>query len=295
MGRFATAALALAAAGLLACSRAAEDKNPSTTTPGGGACTIQHATVDVCVETSEAGCASWGARKTGSTHQFAATETCARLGYAHACQDGFMHREACTYGACATLPTCDTCTAQLACGWCGVGDCNEGTASGMISGSCSGWAFTPSSCPPPAEPVDPCLAKRPLLCAGCTATAGCGWCPSTGSCVTGTSSGPSVGSCAPAPWGSWTTSSTSCPVPDPCATRYGCETCVALAGCAYCASSFTCRSTTSIAPNDQTCSDWRFSAASCTANPNACSDCLSACRGLSGCCTGTGCICDGPC
>ena len=48
--------------------------------------------------------------------------------------------------------------------------------------------------PPPDAASDPCA--RNAACGTCTPVNGCGWCSTSGACVTGTAAGPSAGSCA---------------------------------------------------------------------------------------------------
>jgi hypothetical protein len=90
-------------------------------------------------------------------------------------------------------------------------------------------------------------------CAGCNASAGCGWCAGAGQCVAGTQAGPSGGAC-----GDWRWLPSECSVSDPCALASGCDGCVAVAGCGWCATTGTCQNVGAGA-----CSDWRTTAGAC--------------------------------
>ncbi|MBX3274035.1 MAG: hypothetical protein KF729_27465 [Sandaracinaceae bacterium] len=103
-------------------------------------------------------------------------------------------------GTCARHTTCDACTGEYPCGFCGAtGACTEGSASGPDSGSCPSWAWLRSECVAP----DPCAAET--ACGACTARSGCGWCESDRTCRGGTAGGPTTGSC-----GDWDFGASSC-------------------------------------------------------------------------------------
>jgi hypothetical protein len=126
--------------------------------------------------------------------------------------------------ACEAFTDCGSCTAQSACGFCGDGvGCRTGTGSGPNDGSCSAtrWAWISNRCnavtstaadagsigaTDAAPPSDPCAVQSD--CHACTAQSVCGWCSNTGSCFTGTGTGPNSGACTTAQWG-WL--STQCP------------------------------------------------------------------------------------
>lgn len=114
--------------------------------------------------------------------------------------------------------TCADCNAiAFNCGFCAsTGACMAGDGDGPWEGACAGdWQWIrPSTCPdiepepepdpdpdpPPAPgPVDTCAAHS--SCAGCTAPGlGCGFCGDTGTCHSGSASGPDAGSCASWAW-----------------------------------------------------------------------------------------------
>jgi hypothetical protein len=78
--------------------------------------------------------------------------------------------------------------------------------------------------------------------------------------VTGTSSGPSSGSC-----GDWRWGVSDCSAPDPCnAYDDSCGTCTAETGCGWCESTWTCLTGTGSGPEVGWCDDWRWSTPDCS-------------------------------
>lgn len=190
---------------------------------------------------------------------------------------------------CADAADCDACTARAGCGFCD-GECQSGDASGPTGGSCSGdWAWISSEC---EGPVDTCASNTD--CASCTGAPSCGWCAGTGTCSSGTSAGPTGGSCA-----AWSWLSSSCPVIDACSDSSTCIECTDRSGCGYCASSGECVSGDLEGPNVGSCADWDYTstqcmcappAAACTSDSMCCGD-LSCRRGITfgvRCCTESG-------
>ncbi|MBI5068608.1 MAG: hypothetical protein HZB56_10235 [Deltaproteobacteria bacterium] len=131
-------------------------------------------------------------------------------------------------------------------------------------------------------------------CTTCAAVSSCGWCATTGQCLSGTSAGPSSGSCANWDWVSSACGGSS----DPCSTSTACSGCTARSTCGWCATTSQCLTGTTSGPYAGACANWDWVSSACGGGGgggDACSACLSACRGLPGCCTGTGCMCDSEC
>jgi hypothetical protein len=122
--------------------------------------------------------------------------------------------------ACSTYLKCSDCTADERCGWCkddvAGNTCKAGSANGPNKGTCSiDWRYgtcivTPQPTPQPTPLPTPEPTPKPTpvpttvlactditKCNQCLQAAHCGWCvKSTGNkCKSGTSSGPSSGSC----------------------------------------------------------------------------------------------------
>ncbi len=141
-------------------------------------------------------------------------------------------------------------------------------------------------CPGLPDPCTQQFTGKP--CSACT-QGSCGFCASSGQCMTGNASGPLHASCV-----AWIKTATSCPGADACRSRYGgCATCTGASGCGYCATDYTCRSGTASGPSTGTCATWKYS--SCASGGMTCSECLSMCSGLPSCCTGSGCMCEAEC
>jgi hypothetical protein len=68
--------------------------------------------------------------------------------------------------------------------------CIRGDSTGPTYGTCADWRAFQSYCPAP----DPCLTN--LSCGDCVLAGNCGWCQSTVQCLSGTTDGPAVGTCA---------------------------------------------------------------------------------------------------
>ncbi|KAL6760474.1 hypothetical protein V8C86DRAFT_1093667 [Haematococcus lacustris] len=95
---------------------------------------------------------------------------------------------------------------------------------------------------PISEVELPTCRDHSSSCFACTSTPGCGWCQSSGQCMAvgpgGSSSwGPAWGDC---PETSWATGPAQCF--DACQQLATCDTCLAIVGCGWCASSCSCRS-----------------------------------------------------
>ncbi len=87
----------------------------------------------------------------------------------------------------------------------------------------------------------------------------CGWCDSSFECLTGTSTGPSSGSCS-----DWRYYSSSCTPSDPCTTAaFTCGACTAMGACGWCESSGECQTGGSGGPTSTFCSDWRYTSDVC--------------------------------
>jgi thiol-disulfide isomerase/thioredoxin len=114
--------------------------------------------------------------------------------------------------------TCLGCTAIAECGYVPTsGDCFPGSEAGpdpsVSPARPTTWIWFQEDCfrtsPPP--PSDPCSSA--MDCASCTARSACGWC--AGRCTTGTSRGPSAGSCSDWRWVSTDCASSPPPPPPP--------------------------------------------------------------------------------
>lgn len=112
-----------------------------------------------------------------------------------------------TDGARCAATTCGACTPMGGCGWCArTNSCVPGGSTGSTDMSCMGadWDYLPRDCAdfdggPPAD-VPPVMCGTSTTCGACTPRGGCGWCASTNSCVTGTSTGSTDGTCMGANW-----------------------------------------------------------------------------------------------
>eukprot|EP00698_Gefionella_okellyi_P010398 TRINITY_DN2693_c0_g9_i1.p1 TRINITY_DN2693_c0_g9~~TRINITY_DN2693_c0_g9_i1.p1 ORF type:complete len:344 (+),score=45.03 TRINITY_DN2693_c0_g9_i1:41-1033(+) len=91
-------------------------------------------------------------------------------------------------------------------------------------------------------------------CSICTLAYGCGWCSSSGTCVGGSSSGPSTGTC-----GAW--HYTSCP--SNCSQHTDCSTCASDYSCGWCSSTSRCVAGTLTGPSSGSCSSWSPTVSSC--------------------------------
>ncbi|MBL8604094.1 MAG: hypothetical protein JNK72_19355 [Myxococcales bacterium] len=108
-----------------------------------------------------------------------------------------------TANPCASLAnTCGGCSGNfLNCGWCHTTrSCQVGTGTGSTATSCTGtaWAWTPNAC---VSSTDPCRTSSG--CNSCIGRSSCGWCDDSDTCQSGSSSGPSNGSCRSSNW-TWT-------------------------------------------------------------------------------------------
>lgn len=188
---------------------------------------------------------------------------------------------ACTAGTC-TMPTttcayldCGECTRHFPCGWCDGTGCAEGSSTGPSTGSCADWSWLASEC---TGPTDPCAEATD--CADCTARAGCGFCgDGAGACRSGTSTGPSAGSC-----GDWSWLGTECGGASACGTLTDCEACTGEFPCGWCGATGTCSEGTSSGPDTGSCADWAWSVSECVGpDPCASESACGACTARSGC------------
>lgn len=193
-----------------------------------------------------------------------------------ACLDGL----ACQSGTCAAtvtracdVSTCGVCTVTDGCGYCAsTTSCVPGSAVGPTSGTCSSWVWLQPACdaPPPA-----CSGAT---CDACTLSSGCGWCETSGTCAAGSSSGPGVGTCA-----RWNWLPSECAAPSSCAAA-GCDSCTALPGCGWCASSGACVLGSGAGPSSGSCADYRYYPSQCAVTPPACAATgCAACTALASC------------
>jgi hypothetical protein len=158
---------------------------------------------------------------------------------------------------CAAATTCGACAAVGSCGWCGATNrCMRGTSTGPTGATCStGWAGTVTAC---MSTSDPCAAAT--TCGVCSAMGSCGWCRATQRCMSGTATGPSMGTCTAGTW-SWTRNQCTALPTDGCGSSSGCVGCRARSNCGWCSDSDSCHSGTSSGPTDRSCTngDWRWS------------------------------------
>lgn len=157
---------------------------------------------------------------------------------------------------CDTLSGCGACLARSGCGWCGASSrCVTANAArnGPMTGSCTAmWAGEVAACNVGA---DPCVTRTD--CGACTGTAGCGWCKSSNSCMSGSATGPATGrSCV-----TWAGLRSLCAnLADSCNSSGNCALCTVRSDCGWCSDSDTCHSGSSSGPTDRACasSRWRW-------------------------------------
>ena len=160
--------------------------------------------------------------------------------------------------SCAPVAACGGCVAQSGCGWCSTtGRCVVGTAAGPSSETCgAGWSW--GVCAPP---IDPCASRA--SCGACAGQPTCGWCKATLQCMTGTSAGPTAGSCV-GEW-AWTRSACTAASSDSCRRQGNCTLCRLQSSCGWCEDSDTCHGGSSAGPSDRACdrSQWGWSTTLC--------------------------------
>jgi len=97
-------------------------------------------------------------------------------------------------------------------------------------------------------------------CSSCVEKEGCGWCKSSNSCFSGTSSGPSVSSCEPA---DWAYDAVACEGPKggtTCEENWNCADCLTGEGCQWCIQGAVCASMDS---TDECFGDWMTESYQC--------------------------------
>lgn len=98
-------------------------------------------------------------------------------------------------GGCGTITDCGACIDASGCGWCDSTDeCLDGGFFGPESGDCDDWDWYSWTC----DNTDACSTST--TCGECTSRGTCGWCNASDECMTGTSAGPSEGSCSDWDW-----------------------------------------------------------------------------------------------
>lgn len=141
---------------------------------------------------------------------------------------------------CAAMSDCEACGAVDGCGWCGAsGTCSAGDNDGPDAGACSGgWVVEGDffSCP-----AANCFAQT--NCADCQeAYSGCGWCASTGTCMSGAPDVPAPpAECADQQW-----YFDICP--EDCADEMTCVSCTGTNGCGWCGATGGCAAGTDAGP-----------------------------------------------
>ena len=102
------------------------------------------------------------------------------------------------------------------------------------------------------EPHDPSL----IPCDCCFRRVQCGWCSATQKCSTGTSTGPTTGTCPAGDW-DWGTSTCTAPT-DTCNQYSNCVSCNDVGACGWCSSNNVCSTGTSSGPTTAACpsGDW---------------------------------------
>ncbi len=95
---------------------------------------------------------------------------------------------------------------------------------------------------PPPAPQAGCATLTPN-CGACIAVAGCGWCKTSNSCLSGDASGPTSGQCQPT---DWAVTTDQCQAPTTtmgttdCASQYNCAFCLSGSGCKWCIQGARC-------------------------------------------------------
>jgi hypothetical protein len=84
-------------------------------------------------------------------------------------------------------------------------------------------------------------------CGSCIAVAGCGWCKTSNSCLSGDASGPASGQC---PQADWAVTAQACQAPSSpqgtdCAQQVGCGSCLSGSGCKFCRQGAVCADSSS--------------------------------------------------
>ena len=111
------------------------------------------------------------------------------------------------------------------------------------------------------------------MCDTCTPMGPCGWCGDTNTCMNGSGSGPTTGTCTD--W-RWVTS--ECTMPIDCSTGTDCASCAALGRCGWCPGTSTCSRGNADGPSTGTCAaDWRYGSGSCIdcTVATTCGDCTA--------------------
>lgn len=205
------------------------------------------------------------------------------------CADWIWSNSRCVSSApstqtCSAQTTCGGCAGVTGCGWCpATNKCQPGTSAGPSSGSCALWQFGSSN------QCGNCPAQT--NCGSCTKSTGCGWCAATNRCSSGTWLGPGSGTCN----NNWIWSNSQCsasggggstptpnpnPTPNPtdpnadamarCRAQSGdCTACARTTGCGWCpgaSSNQRCSYGNWLGPQGSTCSNWIWSAATCSAS-----------------------------
>ncbi|MEZ4390074.1 MAG: matrixin family metalloprotease [Polyangiales bacterium] len=134
-----------------------------------------------------------------------------------------------------------------------------------IAGVC---ALYPSggAVPDAGPPADPCA--RFTSCAGCTPNQNCGWCESSNSCQTGTSTGSTTG---PACSGNWRWDPRTCTgATDPCNAFTSCSSCTAQNQCGWCGATNRCVLGTPTGPAaGGSCGGYAWTSNMCAASTDA--------------------------
>ena len=204
-----TAALALAVA-LTACGARAGQSTTTTTTDGGAA---------------------------GASLTFTCAQLCAPLGAAASCGSAGVSSCLAQCGAslAATPPACvGSANALYDCTRTATAQCAASTSFPFPSCASAYGAYGACvAAPPPVDAggapadvgatTDECAGAAD--CAACTARSTCGWC--AGRCWTGSSTGPSNGSCGDSSW-AWTSSQCAAPPRDAGAVPAQCQQCASV-------------------------------------------------------------------
>jgi hypothetical protein len=172
---------------------------------------------------------------------------------------------------------CPYCMEIDGCGWCsGSSTCVEGNKTEAFGLCSSGYVGSGLTCPIPVTTPSPgTICGEYSGCASCIQVTGCGWCAESGTCESGTYTGPSAGTCK-----AWYPTTAVCP---DCQSQSSCEGCRVTTNCGWCATGTDgyCAEGNSTAP---------YPPGACAGRWSAFPDYCPACDGLTSCqsCTTAG-------
>ena len=169
-------------------------------------------------------------------------------------------------GGCSSLSSCESCTTNPACGWCGRDQvCQEGTGTSHCAAT---WRQGSGSCSTGLG------CQYYTSCSACTADTGCGWCSHQGTCAPGGEHGPLYGICGAGEW-----YYTHCEGLN-CGSHQTCSGCTAEAGCGWCSGNQCMRGSIGgpSGSGGALCNSWFFHSNECSSTcyeNQDCSSCLA--------------------